>query len=309
MASLFSKIFGTYSDHQIKKIMPTVKKIEALAPEMAKMTDAEMLAMLIKSLLACGLKDFQVEVGEVSFSGSLLDETGLADEDKEQLRVFLEQKNDFGLAELLEEKNVPEKAKEALLALTTLFGGPEVLDRADSLTGNEGAKKAILHLKKLYDLLDCYGLSSYISFDLGMPAKFSYYTGIIFKAYPYGTGQPVASGGRYDRLLAQFGKDSPATGFLIALDPLLSAMSRQGIRTEAKKSVLLLYEREQRPKAIRMAEQMRGEDTQVILMKRFREKTLSDYLNCLENRRADRLVYLDENGECRTLGPESEAKE
>ena len=45
MANVFTKIFGTYSDHQIKKIMPTVKKIEALAPEMAKLTDAEMLAM------------------------------------------------------------------------------------------------------------------------------------------------------------------------------------------------------------------------------------------------------------------------
>jgi len=45
MASLVSKIFGTYSDHQIKKIIPTVNKIEALAPKMAAMTDAEMLAM------------------------------------------------------------------------------------------------------------------------------------------------------------------------------------------------------------------------------------------------------------------------
>ncbi len=42
MANLFTKIFGTYSDHQIKKLMPTVKKIEALAPEMEKLTDAEM---------------------------------------------------------------------------------------------------------------------------------------------------------------------------------------------------------------------------------------------------------------------------
>ncbi len=56
MASIISKIFGTYSDHQIKKIMPTVKKIEALAPEMAKLTDAEMLAMTgkFKERLAAG---------------------------------------------------------------------------------------------------------------------------------------------------------------------------------------------------------------------------------------------------------------
>lgn len=45
MANIITKIFGTYSDHQIKKLMPTVKKIEDLAPEMAKMTDAEMRQM------------------------------------------------------------------------------------------------------------------------------------------------------------------------------------------------------------------------------------------------------------------------
>ncbi len=56
MASLISKIFGTYSDHQIKKIMPTVRKIEALAPDMAKLSDAEMLAMTgkFKERLAAG---------------------------------------------------------------------------------------------------------------------------------------------------------------------------------------------------------------------------------------------------------------
>ncbi|MBO5212356.1 MAG: preprotein translocase subunit SecA [Clostridia bacterium] len=42
---LFSKIFGTYSDHQIKKIIPIVDKIEALAPRFEKMSDSEMKEM------------------------------------------------------------------------------------------------------------------------------------------------------------------------------------------------------------------------------------------------------------------------
>ena len=268
--------------------------------------DAEMLAMLIKSLLSCGLKDFQVEVGEVSYSGSLIQETGFSGEEQAQLRFLLEQKNDFGLAELLDEKNVPEKLKKALLAMPTLFGGPEVLERAASLTENDGALNAILHLNKLYDMLGSYGVSSYISFDLGMPAKFSYYTGIIFKAYTYGTGLPIASGGRYDRLLAQFGKDSPATGFLISLDPLLAAMSRQGISAPLEKNTILLYERSQRSLAIRMAEEEREKGRRIILMKRFREKNPEDYLACLENRMADRLIYLDEEGASRLLYPRSE---
>ena len=45
---LIQKIFGSYSDHQIKKITPTVDKIEALASTFASMSDADMRAMTDK---------------------------------------------------------------------------------------------------------------------------------------------------------------------------------------------------------------------------------------------------------------------
>ncbi|MBQ8147100.1 MAG: preprotein translocase subunit SecA [Clostridia bacterium] len=41
---IFSKIFGTYSDRQIKKITPIVDEIEALSDTFAKMSDSEMRA-------------------------------------------------------------------------------------------------------------------------------------------------------------------------------------------------------------------------------------------------------------------------
>ena len=43
--SLITKLFGTYSDHQIKKIIPIVDKIEALGDKYKAMSDAEMRAM------------------------------------------------------------------------------------------------------------------------------------------------------------------------------------------------------------------------------------------------------------------------
>ena len=54
--SLVTKIFGTYSDHQIKKIVPMVNKIEALAPKYKEMSDAEMRAVTdkLKQRLADG---------------------------------------------------------------------------------------------------------------------------------------------------------------------------------------------------------------------------------------------------------------
>ncbi len=53
---LFSKIFGTYSQRQIKKILPTVDKIEALADEYKAKSDEELTAMTdtFKQRLAAG---------------------------------------------------------------------------------------------------------------------------------------------------------------------------------------------------------------------------------------------------------------
>jgi len=53
---LFEKIFGTYSQRQIRAIMPIVNKIEALGEEFKKMSDAELRAMTdkLKARLAAG---------------------------------------------------------------------------------------------------------------------------------------------------------------------------------------------------------------------------------------------------------------
>ena len=53
---LIDKIFGTYSDRQVKKLMPTVDAIEALADKYKQMSDDELRAMtgILKSRLAEG---------------------------------------------------------------------------------------------------------------------------------------------------------------------------------------------------------------------------------------------------------------
>ena len=40
--SIITKLFGTYSDHQLKKLEPIVNKIEALAPKYADMNETEL---------------------------------------------------------------------------------------------------------------------------------------------------------------------------------------------------------------------------------------------------------------------------
>ena len=42
--NLFDKLFGTYSDRELKKVEPIAKKVMALEPEIEKLTDAELKA-------------------------------------------------------------------------------------------------------------------------------------------------------------------------------------------------------------------------------------------------------------------------
>ena len=53
---IIDKVFGTYSDRQIKKIRPIVDRIESLAPKYSEMSDSDMLAETarFKSMLADG---------------------------------------------------------------------------------------------------------------------------------------------------------------------------------------------------------------------------------------------------------------
>ncbi len=260
--------------------------------------DAEMIAMLIESLLAGGLKEFQVEIGLVDYFNGLMEEAKLDKEQQEQLRLLIEQKNYFGVEELLKEQELDAGVRDAILLIPKMFGGAEQIAKARKLTKNLLALQALNRLEKLYAILSVYGYEKYVTFDLGMLGRFEYYTGIIFKAYTYGTGTPIAAGGRYDRLLAQFGKDAPAIGFGLYLDELMTALNRQKITVETDyMQTALLFDRKQRGTAILLAESLRRTGTEICLMKKFREKTLDDYIAYAKRNDIGGIFYIDETGE------------
>ncbi len=191
--------------------------------------DAEMISLVVEALLSTGLKNFQVTVGEVEYFKGLCEEAGLDEETELDLRALISGKNFFAAQELLIERGVEEPYQSRLLKVADLLGDMSSLADAETAAGNARSLTAIKRLEKLYSLLELYGLADYISFDLGMLSKYRYYTGVIFKAYTYGVGEAVVKGGRYDRLLSQFGRPSPAVGFVMVVDSILEAISRQNV--------------------------------------------------------------------------------
>lgn len=63
-------------------------------------------------------------------------------------------------------------------------------------------------------------------------SRWAYYDGVVFRAYPDGSAQPVGQGGRYDRLFATLGAEVPAVGFQLGLDRVLQNGSVESPRSE-----------------------------------------------------------------------------
>lgn len=191
--------------------------------------DAEMISLVIETLKSTGLTHFQVSIGEVEYFKGLCEEAGLDEETELDLRACISGKNYFATEELLDERHVAEPYRSILLKVADMFGSMVSLSEAKSLVKNPRSQAAIERLEKLYEVLKLYGVEEYISFDLGMLSKYRYYTGVIFKAYTYGVGNAVVTGGRYNTLLSYFGKEAPAIGFVLVIDDIMEALTRQKI--------------------------------------------------------------------------------
>ena len=228
--------------------------------------DAEILAMTVECLLAAGLTEFQVSVGQVDYYKAIFAQTGLSQEEEEELRELISQKNYFGVEELVKSKNMDKSLAKVLSQLPQLFGSAEVLEKAKALTDNPQALKAVARLEEIYELLKVYGYEKYITFDFAMLSKYHYYTGIIFQAYTYGTGEALIKGGRYNQLMKHFGKPAASIGFAIVVDNLLMALSRQKIQMEEEDEVTVItYRKENRIQAIQKAKELRAQGKNVAL--------------------------------------------
>lgn len=228
--------------------------------------DAEILAMTVECLLATGLTEFQVSVGQVDYYKAIFAQTGLSQEEEEELRELISQKNYFGVEELVKNKNMDKSLARVLSQLPQMFGSTEVLEKAKSLTDNPQALKAVARLEEIYELLKVYGYEKYVTFDFAMLSKYHYYTGIIFQAYTYGTGEALIKGGRYNQLMKHFGKPAASIGFAIVVDNLLMALSRQKIEMEGEEGVTVItYRKENRIQAIQKAKELRAQGRNVAL--------------------------------------------
>ncbi len=220
--------------------------------------DAEVIATAINAVKATGLENFQIDIGQVEFFKGLMEEAGLPEKDIEQIRALIDKKDFLGVEELVKEQDIREELKDLILSLPKLFGSTDVIDRMEQVTFNERSLAALENLRKVLEILEDYGLSKYVSVDLGMVRSINYYTGIIFRGFTYGVGFPILSGGRYDNLVEKFGKKCPAIGFSMGINMVMTALDRQKIDSQKPKTdSLICCQKEGRKTAFKVCQELR----------------------------------------------------
>lgn len=229
--------------------------------------DAEMIALVVDGLRKTGLTEFQVSIGHADYIRSLMAAADLDESESREIRSLITNRNYFGVEEVLDGKDVRDNIRHAFHILPELVGGPEILDQALEAAPDESARTGVNRLQEIFRLLQLYGAEDHVTFDLSMSGNYGYYTGVIFRAYTYGTGDAIVRGGRYDHLLEKFGKNTPSIGFAIIIDELMSALSRQKIPTDTVRRNLLVYTEAAEEQAVSLARAFRAKGRNIELMR------------------------------------------
>ncbi|MGI5893466.1 MAG: ATP phosphoribosyltransferase regulatory subunit [Candidatus Merdivicinus sp.] len=188
-----------------------------------KRTDLEVLVLALEALQSCNLDDFRLEIGHIGFFSTLIRKLNLNEEQTEEVRTLIQNKNYPALNDMLDRME-DKKTAASLKKLPALFGGEEVLDEAAETLDCPELIPYLDSLRSLYQSLSELGLGDRVSLDLGIVNRTDYYTGIVFKGYIEGLGTTALQGGRYDTLLSDYGKNEPAVGFSINVDAVAKVL-------------------------------------------------------------------------------------
>jgi ATP phosphoribosyltransferase regulatory subunit len=175
--------------------------------------DVEIVRLTLALLSKAGLGEFQLNLGHVGVlaAGLMAVEEPL----RTDVRRWIDRKDRGSLSRAL------AHLSGDACTLTTL---PFVIGRRDALEeaiqrAPQASQSGLDHLLALDSALSP-SERSHLVYDLGEVRGLDYYTGIHFEVYVAGAGRAVGAGGRYDDLMARFGRPMPAVGMSLDLDSI-----------------------------------------------------------------------------------------
>ena len=262
--------------------------------------DSEIISLLIECLRAIGLHSFTVSVGHVGFSKGLLVRAGLSPQGQKRAEQAVARKDLPKLEEVLAYERVSKALAAAILEAPELYGREEVLERGRILAaGNPALQGPLDRLGQVYQLLCASGYRDSLLLDLGEFRGFDYYDGVVFDVFAEGVGAELGGGGRYDHLIARFGRPLPSTGFALDVDRIFHAVvNGNGDEEPLRAEFLVAASRRSLRRMMLVASQLRRSNSRVIqyLAKGADDKVVADAVAMGAAQRAGTVIVVGAHG-------------
>lgn len=196
----------------------------------------------------CPKNAFTVRINDRGILKGMALYCGFPENGLDQVFITLDKMDKIGLdgvkAELLELGYAAESVEKYAGLLSGLGeDAAAVRGLGETLAGVLNAKTAE-NLANIMDTVTEVAETDFkLAFDPTLVRGMSYYTGTIFEVSMEGFGGSVAGGGRYDKMIGKFtGQDTPACGFSIGFERIVTILMEQGGEIEnaaPKKSYLI----------------------------------------------------------------------
>ncbi len=194
----------------------------------------EVLSVACKSLEVLGDENLLV-ISHMGLLSGLLDQADISADQKNDLLSCISAKNEHSLKEKCSAWSVDAGLTEKLATIASLYAPlAESIEILKALSINAQTEAAVRELESISKVLH----KNNIMLDFSLVNDMRYYNGIIFQGFLSTVPEAVLSGGRYDKLLARFGRSGGAIGFAVYLDQIARANSN---RNELDVDVLLIY--------------------------------------------------------------------
>jgi histidyl-tRNA synthetase len=190
------------------------------------LADAEVVSAAADALDAVGVRDFRVLVNSRRALSGLLEVYGIPDDMGGGVLITLDKLDklapDAVVRELADVRTLPPKTAETLVA--DLTATDAVSRMRDVLKDSEDGRAGLVEVDRLVELASPAD-SGRLVFTPRLVRGLDYYTGVIFEVVADGMPGSIASGGRYDGLIAALGgPDIPACGVSLGVERIIGLL-------------------------------------------------------------------------------------
>ena len=196
------------------------------------LADAEVVCAVADALRAVGVSDFSILVNSRRALTGLLQVYGIPSAVGGGALITLDKLDklapDEVVRELVEARSLDPATAEGLVADLT---APDAVDRLRKvLVDAEEGREGLAEVDRLITVAAPVIGAERITFTPSLVRGLDYYTGVIFEVVAEGTPGSIASGGRYDHLIAALGgPDVPACGGSLGVERIIGLLSDEAV--------------------------------------------------------------------------------